>query len=116
MTPWHMAVHKRDSTDLHVRVVGGIQVLPQRAGTVPLAPVRVISLGEDDPRAPADLVEVHLQVDPSTERLVPARPAGPLGAPGHVLPLTPLAAFPLAALSLLVLGGGPEPGLLGRVQ
>uniref|UniRef100_A0ABI7YZC8 Uncharacterized protein n=1 Tax=Felis catus TaxID=9685 RepID=A0ABI7YZC8_FELCA len=95
---------------LDVCVVGGMELFPHRVRTLALTTVGVVLLGVDDPGAPSDEVEVHLELDLPTQlasvrQVVPAVPPAPLlgelslsGPPG--------------ALRLPQQGGATQPPLL----
>lgn len=55
------------SADLHVCVVAGIEGLIQRRWALPLTPIGVKALWMNNPRVPADVVEIHPHVHPATQ-------------------------------------------------
>ncbi|KAL4666453.1 hypothetical protein H8957_016729, partial [Semnopithecus entellus] len=81
-------------------MVGWMKLLPDRIRTLALAAIGIVLLGVDDPGAPSDQVEVHLELDLPTQ----------LTSVWQVMSTVPLAPLP-GQLSLL----GP-PGALSFPQ
>lgn len=102
-------------THLHVSVVRWVEIFSQGPGAGPLTPVGVIFLGKDDPRPPADLIEVHAQVHSPAEAFF-ASFSGGLQAPQRLLPVSPFAPGPPGPAGLSHLGGRQKLGLSGCVE
>jgi hypothetical protein len=48
-------------------MVGGVELLTHRVRTLALTAIGIILLGVDDPGAPTDQIEVHLELDFPTQ-------------------------------------------------
>lgn len=105
-TPHALASH------LDVCVVGGMELFPHRVGTLALTAIGIVLLGVDDPGAPSNQVEVHLELDLPTQ----------LASVRQVMSRVPPALFleelsllgPPGALSFPQQGGATQPPLLRR--
>ena len=91
-------------------MVGRVELFPHGVRTLALAAIGIVLLGVDDPGAPSDQVEVHLELDLPTQlasvpHVIPAVPRAPL--PGELSFLGPP-----GALCFPQQGGATQPPLL----
>ena len=98
---------------LHDGVVGGVQVIRQREGTLPVAVKRLVARGRHNPVVPAHVAEVHVQRVPAAVPVALAAPllGAALGPAGQrvALPVVPEGDQQGAQL-VPVLPGGPGQG------
>lgn len=98
------------ASHLDVCMVGGMELLPHRVRTLALTAIGIVLFGVDDPGAPSNQVEIHLELDLSTQlasvwQVMSRVPPAPL--PGELSLLGPP-----GALSFPQQGGAAQPPLL----
>ena len=100
------------ASHLDVCVVGWMELLPHRVGTLALAAIGIVLLGVDDPGAPSDQVEVHLELDLPTQLASVLQVIS--AVPPSLLPRELTLLDPPGALSFPQQGGATQPPLLWR--